>query len=104
MTRWDYNYSCSGCGSGTSCGITILKDGVTDFTGSEQFACTVTEAEKVAAVIAKRPYASTDTAYVNDVLYYSPPSPSPTPPPIEKSDTIILLIAIAVAGYLLLRG
>ncbi len=96
MARYDYNYSCNGCGTGSTCNVMIIRDGVTVRSESYQFACTVTEQVKRDAIISIVPYASTDTAFVNGVQIW----------PVAKtsSGSSLLLLAGALIAAMLLFG
>ncbi len=75
MARYDYNWSCNGCGSGTSCSFqiyiegTLVRDGTTQVSGSVE----CNEENKLGAIVGIIPYGVNDVAFSNGVQFYPEP-------------------------------
>lgn len=98
MSEYQYFYSCNGCGTGSTCLVRIVKDGVTLRDESYQFPCSVTEEAKRNSIISIIPYSTDDTAFVNGKQIYPvvvPPGPA--------SSNILIILVVLIAAYLVLR-
>ena len=95
MSIYDYNYTCTGCGSGTSCTYIIKRDNVQINAGSLQVSSPCTDLSKRNAIVAREPYGANDTAFANGVQFY------PTSGGI--SSVIIFIVALIAVYYFIVR-
>ncbi len=91
MARYDYDWNCNGCGSGTSCSFRIARDGIRINEGTVQVPCGT---DQLTRIISFGGYDMNDVAFSNGVQFYPDPS----------SSSIIPIIAIGVTiAYLALK-